>query len=469
MTEEKTNSSGDSAPGAAKPREGFASRVGFVLSAAGSAIGLGNIWRFPYMTGENGGAAFVLMYVCFVLMLGFPVMMAEFAVGQAARKSSVMAFSELAPGTRWNWIGRMGLATGFAILAFYSAVAGWALGYFGKSLGGDFSSPVTPEASGRLFTEFTSSPVMSIAAAVLVVVVSALVVYKGVTKGIERAALVLMPAFFILLVILAVYSLRLPGAFEGVKYLFKPDFSKLDLSVAMAALGQSFFSLSIGLGVMITYSSYLDRKEHSLAPMALSSIGADTGVAILAGLIIFPAIFAVGAQPSGGPGLAFITLPTIFSGLPAGSVISAAFYALLLIAALTSTVSIFELVAADLVDRKGWKRRQAVLLISAVSLVLSVPCALSFGGSDFFTKFFGVPDGFFGLLNIAFGNITMILGGLLTCVFVGWKWGMPRALEALGIPPGSLTARLLGISIRWVCPVAITSILAFIVFTGKFF
>ncbi len=450
-------------------RDGFASRVGFVLSAAGSAIGLGNIWRFPYMAGEGGGAAFVLVYILFVLLLGFPVMMAEFSIGQATRRGAVQSFEVLAPGTRWSWVGRLGVSAGYAILAFYSAVAGWALGYLEKSVSGAFASPISADASGELFSSFIASPVTSIPAAALIIALSAAVVFKGVGRGIERASFVLMPIFFLLLLGLAVHSLMLPGAGDGLRFLFKPDLSKLTVPIVMSALGQAFFSLSIGMGVMVTYGSYLNRRETGLAPLALSSVAADTGVALLAGLIIFPAIFTAGMKPAGGPGLAFVTLPTIFSTLPMGSLIATAFYALLVIAALTSIVSMIELIAADLVDRKGWTRGRAVLLIAGVGFLLGIPCALSFGGSAFFTRFFGVPDGFFGLLNIAFGNLVMVLGGLFICLFVGWKWGMPQALKVLGIAEGKKLGVLLSFSIRWLCPAAIAAVLIFIVITGKFF
>ena len=457
----------DQTPGSG--RDGFASRIGFVLSAAGSAIGLGNIWRFPYTAGEGGGAAFVLVYVFFVLTLGFPVMMAEFAIGQATRRGAVQSFEALFPGSRWSWIGRVGIAAGYAIFAFYSAVAGWALGYLVRSLSGAFSAPVSAEASGELFSGFIASPAASLPATGVIIGLSALVVLKGVGKGIERASFILMPVFFLLLLGLAVHSLMLPGAGEGLAFLFKPDLSKLSVPVVMSALGQSFFSLSIGMGVMITYGSYLDRRESRLSPLALSSIGADTLVALLAGLIIFPAIFTAGLKPAGGPGLAFVTLPTIFSTLPMGSAIASAFYALLVIAALTSTVSIIELIAADLVGRKGWHRSWAVLLIACAGFLLAIPCALSFGGSDFFTHFLGIPDGFFGLLNAAFGNLVMVLGGFFICLFVGWKWGMGRALAALGIPEGSKMAALLSFAIRWLCPAAIAAVMGFILITGKFF
>ena len=453
---------------AAGARGVFGSRLGFILTAAGSAIGLGNIWRFPYMAGEGGGAAFVLIYLVCVLTLGFPVMLAEFAIGQATRQSGSRAFTTLVPGTRWRWIGTLGVLTGLAILAFYSVVAGWSLGYLIKAIQGDFSSNLSAEASAALFTNFIASPAQSPAMAAAVIAATAAIVLKGVSKGIERASLILMPIFFLLLIGLSVHSLQLPGASKGLAFLFAPDLSKVSLRVVMSALGQAFFSLSLGMGVMITYSSYLTQKK-GLPGMALSSIAADTSVALLAGVTLFPAIFTVGASPQGGPGLAFITFPTIFADLPAGTGVAIAFYALLLIASITSTVSLLEVVVAHAVDRYGWHRPRTVIGASLIALIVALPCALSFGGNQALSQLFGVQDGFFGILNIAFGNFALVIGALCICLFVGWRWGIRPALNALGVVEGSWLARLLSLEIRFICPICISAVLCFIVLTGSFF
>lgn len=452
----------------ARTRGTFGSRLGFIFTAAGSAIGLGNIWRFPYMAGEGGGAAFVLLYLCFVLLLGFPVMLAELSIGQATHQSGSRAFEALAPGTRWRWIGTLGVLTGLAILAFYSVVAGWALGYLFKAARGHFIQGITPETSAQTFASFIAAPGTSCAMTAVVIAITAGIVLKGISKGIERASLILMPLFFVLLLGLAVHSLLLPGAGPGLAFLFEPEASKISLSVLMGALGQAFFSLSLGMGVMITYSSYLTQRQ-GLAGMALSSIAADTSVAMLAGIILFPAIFTVGASPRGGPGLAFITFPTIFADLPAGTAMAIAFYALLSIASLTSTVSLLEVVVAHGMDRFGWKRSRTAIGASLTTLLIALPCALSFGGNRRLTELFGIEDGFFGLLNIAFGNFALVIGALFICLFVGWRWGTGPALAALGMEARSPLAHLLRLEIRYLCPLAIAAVLGFITLTGKFF
>ncbi len=435
-------------------RGAFGSRLGFILAAAGSAIGLGNIWRFPYTAGENGGGAFVLLYLVFVVALGLPVLLAELSLGRASKSNPVGAFKRFFPESWWPYVGGLGVLTGFGILAFYVVIAGWSLSYLGRALSGAFDGAMTAEQSGALFNEIISSPLETVAMAAVFLVLTASVVRAGVGGGIELASKILMPVFFLLLLVLAGRSLTLPGADKGIDFLFGTDFSKLSGQGIMSALGQALFSLSLGMGAMITYGSYLPDKEN--LPVAGAAVAFfDTLIAMLGGLIIFPALFSQGMEPAGGPGLVFVVLPTIFHSLPMGSLFAVAFYGLLSIAALTSTISLLEVVVAYFVDEKGWDRSKAVMLIAPATLLLAVPSALSQGAVGFFSKFIG-GKGFLDVQDILFGNISLSVGALLISVFVGWKWGAKKALEEMG--DFSLGA-IWSILIRFACPVAVGAVL----------
>ncbi|MCB9715258.1 MAG: sodium-dependent transporter [Myxococcales bacterium] len=441
----------------------FGSRIGFILAAAGSAIGLGNIWRFPYTAGENGGAAFVLVYLGFVALIGIPVLLAELSIGRASGKNPVGAFETLDPkrGSKWPWVGSLGVLTGFGILSFYSVIAGWTLSYLWRALSGEFASAMSPEQSDVIFKQIISSPVEVVVMAGVFLLLTAVVVRGGVSGGIERAAKVLMPMFFVVLLVLAVRALTLPGGGAGVTFLFEPDFSKLSGAAVMSALGQALFSLSLGMGAMITYGSYLQKQE----PLGLAGVSValfDTAIAVLAGLIIFPALFSVGAEPSAGPGLVFVAMPAIFDQLPMGTAFGVAFYALLAVAALTSTISLLEVVVAYLVGERGWNREKAVWVVTGTCFLLAIPSALSQGAVDI--QLFG--QSFLDLMNILFGNVSLSLGALLIAVFAGWRWGADKALaEMKGMPMGGLWA----VAIRYVCPLAIAGIMIYILVTGNFF
>lgn len=457
-----------STPSAGKAQgEKFGSRMGFILAAAGSAVGLGNIWRFPYMTAENGGSAFVLLYLACVLVIGVPVLLAELSMGRASGKNAVGAFEALAPNgsTRWRWVGGLGVLTGFGILSFYSVVAGWTLSYLGRSLAGAFAHPMSAAESGGLFESIISSPVESVAMAGAFLLLTAVVVRGGVSGGIERASKVLMPAFFVVLVILAVRAVTLPGAGAGVRFLLEPDFSEITATSVMSAMGQALFSLSLGMGGMITYGSYLQKRER-LGLAGTSVAFFDTGVAITAGLMVFPTLFAVGLEPGkGGPGLVFVVMPTIFEQLPAGQAFGVAFFALLVVAAWTSTISLLEVVVAYLVGERGWKRETAVWGASAACFVLAVPSALSQGAVPGLGEE-GLGRSFLDLMSILFGNISLTVGALAIAVFVGWRWGARKALvEMDGLPLGGLWAVL----IKVVCPAATAGVMIYILVTGNFF
>jgi NSS family neurotransmitter:Na+ symporter len=450
----------------ATSRGQWSSGFGFILAAAGSAIGLGNIWRFPYTAGENGGAAFVLLYLIFVVLIGIPVQLSELSMGRRTERNAVGAFKTLAPGTPWKMVGGLGVASGFGILSFYAVIAGWTLGYIYYAAVGRFTAGMTPGASEEIFTHLTGGVLGPILLLAAFMILTALVVQGGVQGGIERAAKILMPVFFVLLVALAMRSMTLPGAGEGLKFLFDVDFSKLlDAEVAGSALGQALFSLSLGMGAMITYGSYL-KKDENMPLAAVSVAFFDTLIAILAGLIIFPALFSVGLEPAAGPGLVFVVMPQVLAAMPGGMFFAVLFYLLLAIAALTSTISLLEVIVSYFVDERGWSRPAAVWTISFICFVLGVPSALSFGGHGGLTHMLG-GLGFLGLVDMVFGKYGLTIGALATCLFVGYRWGVKNALEEIGggdhrLPGGALW----GFLVRFLCPVAVLCILVLVV-TGK--
>jgi len=454
---------------ASASRGQWSGKFGFILAAAGSAIGLGNIWRFPYTAGENGGGAFVLIYLVFVFAIGVPVVLSELAIGRKTERNPVGAFKALVPGTMWPWLGGLGIMTGFAILSFYAVIAGWTLSYLYGAIFGTVGDVTTAAESGAVFSALIGdawlAPVLSFA----FILLTAIVVRGGVSSGIEKASKILMPVLFVVLAIMAVRSVTLPGAHEGLEYLFKPDFSKITIGVVVAALGQALFSLSLGMGAMITYGSYFPEKENLPQAGVIVAIF-DTSIALLAGLIIFPALFSAGVDPNGGPGLVFVVLPTVFSQLPAGHLFAIGFYALLSIAALTSTISLLEVVVSYFVDEKHWSREKATWLLALGASIFAIPSALSQGAVDFFTTTGGLGIDFLTLQNNIWGNYSLSFGALMLCVFVGWKWGVPAALASLESSGHKLPASaLFGFLVRYVCPVAVGIILVYIVITQQYF
>ncbi len=446
----------------------WSGRLGFILAAAGSAVGLGNIWRFPYMAGENGGGAFVLLYLACVLLIGLPVLFSELAMGRKTERNAVGAFRALVPNTWWPAVGYLGIAAGFGILAFYSVVAGWTLGYLGHAVLGDFGAAMTAEQSNALFTSLIGSPTQAIAYTAGFLLLTILIVRGGVSSGIERAAKILMPALLAILIVLAVRSVTLPGGMEGLSYLLKPDFSKMTAGSVMAALGQALFSLSLGMGAMVTYGSYFPKRENMPFAGAMVAV-ADTSIAILAGLIMFPALFSAGLDPAAGPGLVFVVLPTVFNSLPAGTLFAIAFYALLAIAALTSTISLLEVVVAYFVDERGWKREKAAWVLGSVCFLIAVPSALSQGGADVFTSFL-FDTSFLDIQNIIWGNYALSIGALATCLFVGWKWTVGKGLESLEASGHVMPLRSAwAFVVRFLSPIAIAIVLGYIVLTGQYF
>lgn len=414
----------------AQDRGAWSSRFGFILAGAGSAIGLGNIWRFPYITGENGGAAFVVVYLLCVFLIGFPVMIAELTLGRNTRKNPVGAFKALAPGSSWKYVGVLGVVTGLVIFSWYSVIAGWVVGYLYKTAVGQFNNLSDPSATKTIFDNFVSSPVPVILLTLFFIGLTGYVVFRGVKGGIEKWSRVLMPMLLVLLVLLAIRSITLPGASAGLRFYLSPDFSAINLNMIIAALGQAFFSLSLGMGTMITYGSYLAKKDN--IPGAAAWVCTfDTGVAILAGFVILPAVAAMGKEYAAGPGLIFQVLPSIFGDMPGGQMFGVGFFILIIIAALTSTVSILEVPVAYMIDEKNWTRKKAVGLMCLIAFALSVPAALASGASDFFTSLPGLGLSFFAIISSIFGDFSLTLGSLFVAVFVGWRWATTKAKEEI--------------------------------------
>ena len=433
-------------------RGNWGSKTGFILAAAGSAIGLGNIWRFPTVTGQNGGAAFVIIYLGCVLLLGVPVMIAELSIGRRATSDPVGAFKTLAPNSLWKAVGGLGVLTGFMILSSYCVVAGWTLKYVLVTINGQFAG-ANPETITHIFTTFVSDGTSVTLYHLFYVILTVWIVTGGIEKGIEKASMILMPTLLLILLLLVLRSLTLPGASQGISFYLSPDFSKVNLSVVMSALGQAFFSLSLGMGAMLTYGSYLSKKENLISSALYVSL-ADTLIAFLAGFAIFPALFSVeGLSPDVGSGLIFLVLPNIFNQIPFGQLFGTAFFLLLAIAALTSTICLLEVVVAYFIDQKKWSRKKSALLVGLGAFLFGLPSAYSNGSSTFFA-------GFMDAIFLYFGEISLAVGALFICLFVGWKWNISAALEEIRYGcPHSLVPFIWSFLIRYICPTAITIIL----------
>lgn len=436
-------------------REHWGSKLGFILAAAGSAVGLGNIWKFPYITGQNGGAAFVILYVAIVFVIGYAVMMAEIVIGRKAELNAVGSFAKLRGGP-WVLVGWMGVAAGFIILSYYGVIGGWTIKYIFSSFTGLMQAGAEGKA-GDVFGAFVSNSTQVIAYQLIFMLITIWIVYKGIGEGIEKYCKILMPGLFIILLILIVRAITLPGAGKGLEFYLKPDFSKLNGGVFLAALGQAFFSLSLGMGCMITYGSYLS-KDTSIPGAAAQVCLLDTLVAFLAGLVIFPAVFAFGLEPGAGAGLTFITLPHVFAQMPGGAVWSALFFLLILIAAVTSAISLLEVVSAYFIDEIGWSRAKAAWVMGFIIFAMGVPSAISLGGG---LKVAGKD--FLDAADFLASNILLPLGGLFIALFVGWIWTDGAKKEITN--EGSLTFGLLTPWL-WVCRIIAPVAIAWIFISG---
>lgn len=396
-------------------KEQWSSKIGFILAAAGSAIGIGAIWKLPYVTGVSGGGAFFLMFILFSLFIGLPLLLAEFVIGRSTGKEAIRAYLEIAPKSKWYLIGILGVVTSFVLLSFYSVVGGWIGLYFIKGLAGKVIEDGTNY--GDLFGQTISSPWSVLAAQAAFLLITIIVVAKGIQSGIEKASKILMPALFLLFIILIIRSLTLENALQGVKFFLAPDFSSITSESILFAMGQSFFSLSVGVSVMVTYSSYLPKKGSIVQP-ALSVVGMNLFIALLAGLAIFPAVFSLGFEPAEGPGLLFVVLPAVFEKMFLGELFLLLFLALFLFATLTSAFSMLEIVVATLAKGDPRQRTRFAWIAGGLIFLLGIPSALSFGTLAEMTVF---GKNIFDTADFLVSNILMPLGVLLISIFVPLK------------------------------------------------
>jgi NSS family neurotransmitter:Na+ symporter len=439
-------------------RDSFGSRFGALVAMAGSAVGLGNLWRFPYLVGENGGAAFIIVYMVFVFLLCLPIFISEFVIGRRSQRNAYAAFRDLSGGSAWRWVGLFTIIVPMIVLSYYSVIGGWSVEYLLKSITFSFTGDASQGAFHSMFTDFVSSTWAPLAVHTVFLLVTTLIVIVGIKDGIEKFSKVMMPLLFFMVVAIAVYSVMLPGASAGLDYLFNPDFSKITGKACAAALGQAFFSLSLGFGTIMTYASYVSKKENILFQSTATAVS-DLMFALIAGVAIMPAVFAFGLDPQSGPGLVFETLPFVFGQMPAGGVVAIFFFLALLVAALTSSISMLEVAVAYLVEEKNFSRVWACVLLFAVCWVVGALCSLSFGPLSDIRIAGGNIFDFFDSLS---SNILMTLGSLLTVLFVGWRLKKTDVYDEF-TNGGTLSrnAKLFGILwflIRYICPLAIAAI-----------
>lgn len=436
-------------------RDSFGSRLGVLLAMAGSAVGLGNLWRFPYLVGENGGAAFIIIYLICICLIGLPIFISEFVLGRRSQKNAYAAFRDLSGGSAWRWVGLMTVIVPMIVSSYYCVIGGWAFEYLWKSCTFSFTGGASQEAVSTMFSDFVSSPWGPVIGQTLFLLVTTLIVIIGIKDGIERFSKLMMPMLFIIVIAIAVYASTLPGSGAGFEYLFKPDFSKVDGGSFASALGQAFFSLSLGFGTIMTYASYVDKKDNILFQSA-SAATADTMFALIAGMAIMPAVFAFGIDPQSGPGLVFETLPYVFGKMPGGGIVAILFFLALIVAALTSSISMIEVGVAYLIEEKKLKRTTACVVLFLICWVLGIFCALSFGPLAE-VKLAG--RSIFDFFDNLSSNILMTLGSLLTVLFVGWRLKKTDIYEEF-TNGGTLSAnvRIFGVLwflIRYVAPVAV--------------
>ncbi len=428
------------------------------MAASGSAVGLGNIWRFPYITGENGGAAFVVVYLCCVFFVGVPLLINELALGRSSGKDPVGAFPATVPGTPFIITGVLCIACCFFVLSYYSVIAGWAIGYALTSLA----------HKDVAFEAFAANPLYVIPLFGLFLVLTILIVRGGIEKGIERWSKVLMPLLFVAILVVIVRSVTLKGAMAGIEYYLKPDFSKINGHVILKALGQAFFSLSVGWGLMITYGSYLPKSQNIVAN-GIWVAGMDTLVALMGGFMVFPAVFAFGMDPGEGTALTFKTLPAVFEKMPAGELFGGLFFILLTIAALTSSISMLEVPVGYIVDEQRKARNVSAWVVGGLAFLVGLPSCLSQGGNRWLTdvKIFG-HSGFLDIMDYVFGTAVIVVIAFLCSIYVGWIWKTPNAIKEIeqGCPGftrpliGSITpAQIWAVFVKFICPIVILFVL----------
>lgn len=436
-------------------RDFWNSRFGFIMAAIGSAIGLGNVWRFPYYTGTNGGAAFVIIYIVAVVLLGVPLLISEITIGRASSRNPVGAFKTLAPNSSWFLVGILGVVTGIFILSYYSVIAGWVFGYIFITTSNKFSG-ADEKVITEVFQLVSSSPVIPIILLFLIIGMTVFIISRGVQKGIENYSKVLMPLLFVLLIILAIRSITLPNAIKGIEFYLKPDFSKINAKVIVSALGQALFSLSLGMGAILTYGSYLSKREN-LISSSLWIAFADSMVALTAGFVIFPAVFSVeNLSPAEGPALIFKVIPLVISRMPGGLLFGTLLFILLTIAAITSTISLLEVGTSYLVDEYGYERKKATYILGAISFGLGILSALSCGQVGLLSKLPLLGIDFLSLMDLIFGNVSLILGSFFIALFVGYRWGLNNFFAEIEAEGNTFRFKfLLGILIRYIVPLLI--------------
>jgi len=461
-----------SVSGSSEDRGEWGSSFGFIMAAAGSAVGLGNIWRFPYITGQNGGGAFVFVYILCVILIGAPLLFNEIGLGRLTGKNPIGAFKNTGSNKFWLFIGALlAILVSFFVLTYYSVIAGWTIGYIFKTATGN----QTP------FAEFAAQPGMAIGLSALFLLVTVIIVLGGVSGGIEKASKILMPMLFLLIFVVVIRAVTLEGAEVGLAYYLKPDFSKITGQTILAALGQAFFSMSIGWGIMITYGSYLPKKVNIVSAGLWVGM-MDAGVALLGGLMVFPAVFAFGKDPAAGPALVFEVLPEVFTQMPGGQIVGAIFFLLLMVAALTSAISMLEVPASYFIDERKWSRKKAAWVVAIIVFIVGIPSALSFGGSEFFSTM-SIPkidggmtgDGFFGIMDYYFGTLFIVVVALATALYVGWVMKIDRVVDEIKEGSNFFGKQLIGsisfstmwvFFIKYVCPIVIG--LVFLNMTGMF-
>lgn len=450
-------------------QESWSSRAAFIFAAVGSAVGLGNIWRFPYVAGENGGGAFVLIYILFVFLIGWPVLVSELAIGRYGRKNPIGSIEKIATdsgkSTNWRWLGFLGaFLGGLGLLSYYSVIAGWVLAYVIKALSGTFVDITAAGAQAELAQHYADGPTMALWHLAFIGI-TVFIVGKGIKGGLEKAVLYLMPLLFLILLVLVGYSMAVGNFTEGLAYLFAPDFSKITTSVVIAALGQALFSLSVAVGTMLAYGAYLSR-DISITKSAAIIATADTGVALIAGLAIFPLVFAFGLAPNSGPGLLFETLPVAFAQMPGGVVFGTLFFVLLGVAAITSSISLLEPAASYFGEKLGMGRWVAALIGGGIAFAVGLLSVFSFNewadvrplaflGMD---ELGGSPATFYQINDFVVSNVVMPLGGLFVALFAGWAVTSETLRKELDLPEGGVFA-FWRVLIRFVCPIALVVIL----------
>jgi NSS family neurotransmitter:Na+ symporter len=437
----------------------FATRLGVIATTVGSSVGLGNIWRFPYECGTNGGFAFILCYVAFILLMGVPVICSEFVLGRHTRSGIFGCYRSLNAGRGWQSLGVLGIVASMMILSFYAVVAGWTLEYLWQTVFGNlFEYGTSAGGYAQHFEQFSTNSYRPVLFTLLFLLINHLIVLGGVQKGIERMSNVLMPLLFVILIVFCINSLLMPGAKDGLRFMFEPDFSKLTPKVVLSALGQAFFSLSIGLGCMLTYASYFG-KHTNLFRSAMTTASLDTLIAILAGVLIFPAVFTYGVAPAQGPTLVFVVFPSIFQNMAGGAVWAALFFFMLFVASLTSTISMSEISIAYFTDERKMSRTKASNLSTLIAVVFGTLCALSFSGISNI-EIFGYTFNFFNFFNDCSSNVLLPVGGMFVAIYAGHILSK-RILRDELTNNGTCRApvRVLRFLMRWIAPAGIAIVL----------